>query len=315
MTIDVHPEFGVELVLATPYIYWLHKNNKLDKVISCKDMKPFYYFCDNLEEKYQERTIDNQLAGLNTLPNNWLHHNALNTKGKGYGELTLEEQAEVNGTLDYSQWTPPPYKKIYKNDRFVWDKPIVVINNSYNIEAGTLPTRYFSIECLYEIFTYLTEKNYIVIYRRPDNKNLPTLDQNEINTINNIGDIEDDVEGVGLLNDYQLTKYFDDVLLFDDLIKENQDLSYNELQCMIYANCEKFISYVGGAGILSSYFGGTNIMWTSRGKEVRDGYLDKNSYYHKLSDCNVIPIFDKTESHPHKIENYKEFLNTIRSNF
>ena len=67
MTIDIHPEFGVELVLATPYIYWLHKNNKLDKVISCKDMKPFYYFCDNLEEKYQERTIDNQLAGLNTL--------------------------------------------------------------------------------------------------------------------------------------------------------------------------------------------------------------------------------------------------------
>ena len=37
--VDIHPEFGVELVLATPYIYWLHQNNQLDKVITSKDMK------------------------------------------------------------------------------------------------------------------------------------------------------------------------------------------------------------------------------------------------------------------------------------
>ena len=84
---------------------------------------------------------------------------------------------------------------------------------------------------------------------------------------------------------------------------------------MLYANCDKFISYVGGGGILSSYFGGTNIMWTSRGKEVRDGYLDKNSYYHKLSDCKVIPIIDKEKTYPHRIENYHELLETIRSEF
>ena len=92
-------------------------------------------------------------------------------------------------------------------------------------------------------------------------------------------------------------------------------LTYNEFQCMLYANCDKFISYVGGGGILSSYFGGTNIMWTSRGKEVRDGYLDKNSYYHKLSDCKVIPIIDKEKTYPHRIENYHELLETIRSEF
>jgi hypothetical protein len=188
----------------------------------------------------------------------------------------------------------------------------VIINNSYNIEATTLPTRYFSIECLYKIFTYLTDKNYIVIYRRPQNKELPTMDQNEMGTIERLGDIKDNVDGVGVITDYQLTEFYDDVILFDDLLQKNNDLSYNELQCMLYANCEKFISYVGGAGILSSYFGGTNIMWTSRGKEIREGYLDDNSYYRKLSSCDVIPIFDKAETHPHKIENYEEFLNTIR---
>ena len=315
MKVDVHPEFGVELVLATPYAYWLHKNNILDGVISCKDMKSFYYFCDNVEEKYTERSVDNSRAGLDTLPNNWLHHNAVSVTGKGYGELTLEEQHKINGVLDYSKWTPPPLKERYKNDRLIFDKPVVVINNSFNIEGGTMPTRYFSIECLYEMFNYLTESGYTVIYRRPRNKELPTKDQNEVNTITRLGDIEDNVEGIGLINDHQLTEYYDDVILFENLLKEHSDLSYNEFQCMLYANCERFISYVGGGGILSSYFGGTNIMWTSRGKEVREGYLDENSYYRKLSECNVIPVFDKKEVYPHKIENYKEFLETIRSEF
>ena len=218
--------------------------------------------------------------------------------------VTLNDDSEVSIT----------YSRPFKNDRLIFDKPIVVINNSFNIEAGSKPTRYFSIECLYEMFTYLMA-DYIVVYRRPTNKELPTIDQNEANTIGALGDIESDVEGIGLVNDYQLTEYFDHVILFDELHKNNSDLSYNEFQCMLYANCDRFISYVGGGGILSSYFGGTNIMWTSRGKEVRNGYLDKNSYYHKLSDCNVIPILDKDAVYPHKIENYQELLETIRREF
>ena len=313
MKIDTCPEFGIELVLTTPYAYWLHENGELDGVKTSKDMKPFYYFCDNLEESYNFREVNPRANGLNTLPNGWLHHNTPPHFGKTYGELTDEEKSQAHGWLDYSQWTPPPLKQRHKNDRFIFDKPIVVINNSFNIEAGSKPTRYFSIECLYEMFTYLTD--YTIIYRRPTNKELPTIDQNEANTIGALGDIEDNVEGVGLVNDYQLTEYFDHVILFDELHQKNGDLSYNEFQCMLYANCDKFISYVGGGGILSSYFGGTNIMWTSRGKEVRDGYLDENSYYHKLSDCNVIPIFDKQATYPHRIENYQELLETIRREF
>ena len=33
ITVDVHPEFGIELALALPYAYWLHENNQLEKVI------------------------------------------------------------------------------------------------------------------------------------------------------------------------------------------------------------------------------------------------------------------------------------------
>ena len=75
-TITLNPEFGCELVLGIPYAYWLHKNNQLDKVVTSKGMKPFYYFCDDVEEKFEFRNVDNATAGLNELPNKWIHHNS-----------------------------------------------------------------------------------------------------------------------------------------------------------------------------------------------------------------------------------------------
>ena len=315
MIVDIHPEFGIELVLATPYIYWLHTQGELEAIHTSKDMKPFYYFCDDVVEKYNMRTIDNAKGGLTSLPNDWLHHNALSIFGKDYGSCTEEEQNTANGTLDYSKWTPPPLNEKYKNNRFVYDKPIVVINNSFNLEAGTMPTRYFSIECLYEMFSYLTEKGYKVIYRRPRNSSLPTIDQNEQNTIDSLRDIEENVEGIGVINDHKLTEYFEDVILFDDIVKENPDLSYNKIQCMIYANCDKFISYVGGSGILCSYFNGINIMWLSRGKESRNGYFNGDCYYKKLSNCKIITVLDKTKTYPHSIENYQELLETMKKTY
>ena len=75
MIIDCNPEFGVELILSVPYAYWLHEQGKLEKVITSKGMKPFYYFCDNVEEKYNYRTIDNNEAKTIKLPNDWVFGN------------------------------------------------------------------------------------------------------------------------------------------------------------------------------------------------------------------------------------------------
>ena len=66
MIVDCNPEFGIELALALPYAYWLHEQGKLEKVITSKGMKPFYYFCDDVEEKYEYRTIDNGASAITT---------------------------------------------------------------------------------------------------------------------------------------------------------------------------------------------------------------------------------------------------------
>ena len=73
VTIRTNCEFASELICVIPYAYWLHQNNKLEKVITSKGMKPFYYFCDDVREEFTQRTIDNSAAGLDELPNNWIH--------------------------------------------------------------------------------------------------------------------------------------------------------------------------------------------------------------------------------------------------
>ena len=97
MVIDIHPEFGYEMACSMPYAYWLHKKGESVKVITCKGMKPFYYFCDEVEEKYNHRSVNNSINGVQNLPNSWIHHNADVVFGKDYSFLSEEQKIEVNG--------------------------------------------------------------------------------------------------------------------------------------------------------------------------------------------------------------------------
>ena len=324
-TIKVNPEFGIELVLAVPYAYWLHKQGKLEKVITSKGMKPFYYFCKNVEERFSHRTIDNAVAGLNELPNNWIHHNSEVVFGKDYSELSEEDKISANGVLDYSQWTPPPYREHYKNEEFKFDdRPLVFVSNKFNLEHGEAPYGYFDVECLYNIFSYLTDVGYSVIYKRATNKEKGlSIDQNEINSVNlGYNDILANVTGRGVISDRQLPQMMDNVYLFDDI---KSKYSYNEKQLKIMANCEGFISVCGGNSILSSYFGGSMISYVHKGTELRPGYFGENSYFRKLSNAKIIPTYDvigKINKNTYDYEvnttgkqDYTKLIENIKENF
>ena len=312
MIVKANPEFGIELALVVPYAYHLHTQGKLDTVITSKGMKPFYYFCDDVREEFNQRTIDNSLAGLDELPNNWIH-----------GVNPLEEPAVLN----YDEWTPPPYKEHYGLDADIinydtgWEKS-VFISNKYNLEHGQQPFGFFDIQCLYDMFTYITSCGYEVIYKRATNKESEfAIDENEINSIHKgYTDIVADVEGVGVISDRDLPKYMEGVTLFDDLI---QDEDYNTTQLKVMANCDYFISVCGGNSILSSYFGGTMISYVHKGKELRPNYFGENSYFRKLSNAKIIPVYDvigkvNTETYDHKVnttekQDYTELLEVIKN--
>ena len=276
ITVECNAEFSVEFILAVPYAYWLHKNGLLEKTISVKDSKAVYFFSENHEDKYDFRTVDNAAAGLNRLPNNWLHHNP-------------EVSNDRAGILDFSQWEWPPFKEYYKNDTFVYDKPLCIISSKHASEWGGKPINFLDIKTLYELFDYLTKK-YTVVYKRPKNTDY-SADQNENYKV---GDVEANVEGIGVINDYDLARNMG-VLVFRDLLEKHKEMSYNELQFKLYANCDKFITTQGGNSTIAGAFGKQNINFIKRGKELREGYHDEGRWYNKMNNCEVTQTGDYDE--------------------
>jgi hypothetical protein len=310
--IKANPEFASELVCVIPYVHWLHNEGKLEKVITSKGMRPFYYFCDNVEERFETRTFDANTNGLKDVPNDWLHHNSYAVTNKGYSDLSVDEQSEVNGVLDYSQWSPPPYAEHYQTDEFNHLKPYVVVNSNYNVEYGndiTKSLRYLDIKTLYDIFNYLTDKGYHVIYKRPDNTEF-TLDQNEIITLNGKFELTANVQGTGVISDYDLCNYYDKVINLN-LLKKDYTYSYNELQMRLFSGADGFISTNGGGGDLCSYFRKPIIFYVPHGKELRPGYLTKsNSYVKKLSNADIHVVLDEGNVNDYSklIEKMKEIF-------
>lgn len=291
MIVKTNPEFGIELALTVPYAYYLHKQGKLEGVVTSKGMSPYYYFCDNVKEEFAYRTIDNAAAGLNTLPNNWIHG--------------INPEVEP-GVIDYSEWEVPPYADHYTNEQYKFDKPTIFVNNKYNLEHGEKPFGFFDIKCLYDLFSLLKEKGYNVIYKRATNKEKDfTIDQNEMNSLHSgYHDIAANVEGVGLINDFGLTTYFDNVTLINKYVDESTD-NYNLTQLKVMANCSGFITVCGGNSILCSLFGKPVISYVHKGKELRPNYFGPNTYFQRLSNNNVHPAIDvigaintKTYDHP-----------------
>ena len=303
--ITVNCEFASELVCVIPYAYWLHQNNQLKGVVTSEGMKPFYYFSDNVEERFEQRTFNINENGLRNVPNDWIHHSS----GKDYGFFTEEQQAEANGVLDYSQWTPPPYGKKYESDLFKDLKPYVVISNNYNIEYGNdirEMKRYFNLTVLSNMFYYLQEAGYNVIYKRPTNTEFAP-DQNELATLLGGFKFKENTQQ-GVMSDYDLCGYYDNVYNLKEL---SQQKNYNEFQMSCFSDAEGFITTNGGGGILCSYFGKKVLFYVPHGKELREGYLTKeNSYIKKLSNSDIHVVFDEDRK-----DNYSELIKQVKNIF
>jgi len=313
-TIRANPEFASELVCVIPHVYWLHQKGLLEKVITSKEMKPFYYFCDDVEEYFDMRTLDNRNSGLEDMPNEWVHHNAEAVTGKDYSELSEEEQDNVNGVLDYSEWKPPPYLEHYKTNEFKFEKPVIVVNNNYNIEYGKPiheSLRFFDIKSLYDIFSHLVYSGYTVVYKRPDNTEF-TLDQNEMMTLDSKISLTADVAGVGIMSDYDLCEHFEgNVIDMNKMKKEYPQYDYNTFQLKLFSSAEGFVTTNGGGGILCSYFQKPVVMYIPHGKELRTNYVtNKDSYLNKLSENNIHPVIDEGN-----MNNYSKVIEKIKKVF
>lgn len=289
VTLNMNPEFSYEILCAAPYAYWLKQQGEKVKVITCKGMSPWYYFCDEIIELHTNRSLDNKTNGVQDLPNTWLHHNSMAVMGRPYNDLNEAEKEYVNGVLDYTKWVAPPYKKQYFDPNIQVPENFIMIQNRYNMEHGLEPVGFYDIESLYNIFSMLTEAGYNVVYKRPKNTEFIT-DPNEWKS----QDIKANVEGIGVITDYQLAEMFDGVYLFEDIAK-NISTDYNIAQLKIYGHAQGFICMQGGQTNISSYFDKPVITYVNVSGECRPGFYEGETFYHKLSKARVYPVIDKRD--------------------
>lgn len=310
--IRVNPEFSYELALVIPYANWLQERDMLGTVYTSTGMRPFYFFANSVYEEFDRRTVDNAAAGMNTIPNNWIHHNAIAVIGRDYSTLSTTEKESVNGVLDYTKWSPPNYKKQYSNDEFVFGDRFIVVCNRYNYEHGKPPRGYFSIECLHNIFTMLTTAGYHVIYKRPENTEFP-IDENEQMMLGEKLVLQQDYGYYGLITDKELARRFPKVTVLEDI--PNRGYTYNEMQLRIFANASGFISMAGGNGIFCSYFGVPNITYVTTSGELRAGYFGPNSYYRKLSGSDIYAVCDPEDQITIRGHQYEPLYTYIKNVF
>jgi len=175
----------------------------------------------------------------------------------------------------------PDFKKQYANDKFKFKKETVIICNRYNIEWGKKPINFFNLKTLEKIFKLLQD-DYQIIYINVDG----------------VPELYDNAPPINL-GDYELLKKYPKVLNIHDIKKDNKSISFNTLQLMLFANCEKYITLNGGHAILAAYFGGENIIMSKYGKpqtrEINKGINSYYRWYHEFSGQRVRHAKNKDE--------------------
>jgi GT2 family glycosyltransferase len=237
------PEFGYELLSAVPYAYNLYLKGELKETISGFDTSCIYFFSPKHTETNCKRSWDNMDKLWRTkFPNINIHR----------------------PQLDWDLFSSPPFKEHYKNKSIIFEKETIVIFNRYNNEWGGPPINYLDLETLDKLFNMLSEE-YQVVY---------------INL--NKSDKYFDGANPLILNDDKIVKKYPKVLSLYDLIDSYPTLSINEIQLRIFANCSKYISSNGGQLILSAYFGGENIIFSKKCRELTPNVNSFYKWYHKL---------------------------------
>jgi hypothetical protein len=247
--IEFQGEFDQELRYALPFAYWHHQNGTLKQTVASQNTRPFYFFSQKHDERFSKRV--------------WQTN---------YGNYTIPNMPH-SPAFDGSKWMAPPFKEQYRNTRFVYEKPLLVIANKYNVEWDKPPINFLSIEALDRLITSLKSR-YQIVYNRPLGGQI-VLDNSEI---------------MDLGEHAWLRANHPDVLLMNDLYEQHRAevANYNHLQLLIYANADRFISMHGGTAALASYFGGINVILSHPGGGWEHTFNEYETLFPRFSGAKIL---------------------------
>ena len=248
-------EFGAEVVLQLPYIHYLWRAGLFfDHVLTVYEgMEPFYFFLPPL----QLATLPRGRPRFYRLPQ----------------DRELYEPDEFVRRFDERFWDPPPLRDRYA----AWplpcvqraEKPLLLIQNKYNVEWDDRPCNFFPLDALVELCRCLRER-FQLAYLRPSQA-LKTYKKFAWD-YNSLLEYEDfDV----------LRRDVPDVWLFDELLSAEED--YNLQKLRLLASCDFAVSVQGGGAHLLPYFCTRLLMYHVKGTESQCGAYEDDGWYKQLA--------------------------------
>jgi hypothetical protein len=203
------------------------------------------------------------------------NHNELSSK------VTYLDSANIYEPTWKCPGVPPNYKEFFKNYITTdFALPPMIINNKFIEEWNKPPVNYIDVPVLEKLIDILQNK-YTIIYIRAHT--------NESGYFN-------DNQPSHAFRDYDMIRAtFPNVVCFNDVLTKSTN-SYNELQLMMHSICDKFISIAGGNAVISSYFGGENLIYRSTvarsdGRKI----WHSDSHLEQLSGCKIFGYNDPEE--------------------
>jgi hypothetical protein len=225
-------------VLHIPYLYHLflqHKIHPEDLVEIYPGMDPFYFFLSPTQIMYH------------TTPRHYVPPNH---------RITPNQHDDVDELADYSQWTPPPYQHMYRNSLLIFDRPLLVIHNKYNVEWNQSPINFLDPLTLDLLFSTLSP-HYQVVYLCADTKAR--------------SDYSQDHNTVLSFPDRPILDRHPQILSFSQLLGAFPEYNYNMLKLMLFANCRHYITVQGGGAALIAYFAQKMLVLHKKGWEWEKG--------------------------------------------
>eukprot|EP00271_Cylindrocystis_brebissonii_P000732 TRINITY_DN1095_c0_g1_i6.p1 TRINITY_DN1095_c0_g1~~TRINITY_DN1095_c0_g1_i6.p1 ORF type:complete len:443 (-),score=37.06 TRINITY_DN1095_c0_g1_i6:173-1501(-) len=264
-TVDVffQGEFGYELMVVLPFAYYHFLQGTLGRTKSCGDSSTalLYWFSERHEhvEGCARDDYKNQVA-----PYGW-------TGGLHKSRIP-------------PQWYPPPLAAHFREWGKLWKIPphskLIIISNKLSNEWFKGPINIIDIPTLKQTIQSYIEADFYVIYNRAGN----AVPEDKWQVVDSSGLRLDDYKIIRKLRLQE--PYRSRLRLVQDIADEHPGLSFNECQFRIMARSKCFLSVQGGNSIVSSYFGGTNIIFARRGFE-----LDFKAYhraYHQLAGTSIM---------------------------
>lgn len=184
----------------------------------------------------------------------------------------------------FKTWTPPPLKDHYsKITPLVSKKPVIVINNKYNSEWGTVPMNYFPINFLRSFVDEFKDR-FDIYYIRFKHEEKPR----------GYGDwdIQKDAGRHPLppYNDkFLLDSKIEGVKSIYQLMEEYKIDHFNLMQCYMLGKAKYVLSLNGGNGCLSSYFGDDVVMYGNpKARSASRRVWKSGTWLDKICDTNNV---------------------------